>query len=298
VVFSKHERPEWLEIVIDIHPVAREAVTAFLFDLGCEGVVSEDFKDPSLKGYLPFQEDLETLRLGINGFLQTLRGIFPEVQSPELRIHALEDRDWAVSWRKFFKPCPVTLRLTVFPAWDRVPPSLRGHAIRIDPGPAFGTGQHPTTRMCLEAMEIGPFKKLWTMLDVGTGSGILAMYGVLLGAQKVLAVDKDVEALGWAKRNIDLNGLDDVIEISSMPIERIKGPFSLLAANLDLGEIMKLFPLFPPLLISGGRIILSGLLREQVKEVQKVLEDHRFGNDEILEQEEWACVVATKGHGG
>jgi ribosomal protein L11 methyltransferase len=295
VAFSKKERLGWLEVVIDIHPAAREAVSAFLFDLGCEGIVSENFEDHSLKAYLPFQEDLESLRVGIDAFLQTLRDIFPEFQSPKLLIHTLDEQNWDVSWKRFFKPFPVTPGLTLFPAWDKVPSSLKGHVIRIDPGPAFGTGQHPTTCMCLKAMEIGPFEKSWTLLDVGTGSGILAMYGVLLGAEKVLAIDKDVEALRWAKRNIDLNGMDRAIEISSMPLESMKGPFSLLVANLILGEILKLFPLFPPLLVPGGRIILSGLLREQGKEVIKVLQDHRFCNHQILEQDEWACIVSTKG---
>ncbi|MCP4665073.1 MAG: 50S ribosomal protein L11 methyltransferase [Deltaproteobacteria bacterium] len=288
----------WLEIVIDIHPVAREAASAFLFDLGCEGVVSEDFDDQSLKAYLPFQKNPETLRSDIEAFLHTLGDIFPEARSPELRIQALEDQDWAVSWRRFFKPLRVTPGLTVFPAWDKVPASLTGHAIRIDPGPAFGTGQHPTTRMCLEAMESGPRNTSWTMLDVGTGSGILAMYGALLGAKRVLAIDTDVEALRWAKRNMDLNGLKGAIEISSVSLHQVKGPFSLLAANLILGEILRLFPLFPPLLIPGGRIILSGLLREQIKEVKRRLEDHGFCHVDMLEQEEWACLIATRGSGG
>lgn len=136
----------WLEISIHLPPVAHDPLSAFLFDLGCTGIVSEDFQDHTLKAYLPFQED----------------------------------RDWSRNWRRFFRSERVTLGVMIVPAWESLPPSFKGHVIRIDPGPAFGTGQHPTTRMCLEAMERLQISPSWTMLDVGTGSGILAIYGAIL----------------------------------------------------------------------------------------------------------------------
>ncbi|MBW2617001.1 MAG: 50S ribosomal protein L11 methyltransferase, partial [Deltaproteobacteria bacterium] len=221
---SNPEHPRWLEISIDIHPIAHEAMSAFLFDLGCTGVVLENFRDSSLKAYLPFQENFEDLRNRLNVFLGKLSEIFPQVQSPELTISKIEDQDWSRNWQRFFHPERVTRKLSIWPAWEPVPDSINGHVIRIDPGPAFGTGQHATTRMCLEAMEkIVRADESWTLLDVGTGSGILAMYGAMLGAKRIVAIDTDPEALRWAKQNIDLNGLTGSIELSSIPIEKLEG---------------------------------------------------------------------------
>ena len=182
----------------------------------------------------------------------------------------------------------------VFPEWETVPASVAGHVIRIDPGPAFGTGQHPTTGMCLEAMERFRFPEPWSMLDVGTGSGILAIYGAKLGARIIEAVDIDPEALRWAKRNIRLNGLEGAIRLSSLPLKDLDASFSLLAANLILPEILKLLPLFPYLLDMEGRLILSGILRSQVPEVDRAAAEQGLCADQTLHREEWACMVFCK----
>jgi ribosomal protein L11 methyltransferase len=295
VTISKPEDPRWLEISIDIHPIAHEAMSAFLFDLGCSGVVLENFRDSSLKSYLPFQENFEDLRNRLNVFLGHLEEIFPQVQAPELTISRIEDQDWSRNWRRFFHPERVTRKLSIWPAWEPVPASINGHVIRMDPGPAFGTGQHPTTRMCLEAMEKIVPAESWTLLDVGTGSGILAMYGVMLGAKKIVAIDTDPEALRWAKQNIELNGLTGSIEFSSIPIEKLEDPCSVLVANLILGEILDIFPNFPRLLNPGGLLILSGLLEDQVEQIKGLLDSYGFCEHEILFQKEWACVTAKKG---
>ena len=154
----------------------------------------------------------------------------------------IEDQDWSTSWRQFFRPQRITERLTVLPAWMPEPPSCGEWVIKMDPGPAFGTGQHPTTRLCLEAMERLSPQGPWTMLDVGTGSGILAIYGARLGAKRILALDTDPEALRWAERNMDLNALTGSIELSSLPLETQTGTFSLITANLTLETILELLP--------------------------------------------------------
>jgi ribosomal protein L11 methyltransferase len=293
---SNPEDPRWLEISIDIHPIAHEAMSAFLFDLGCSGVVLENFRDSSIKAYLPFQENFEDIRNRLNVFLGNLAEIFPQVRSPELTISRIADQDWGRNWQRFFRPDRVTGKLSIWPAWEPVPVSINGHVIRIDPGPAFGTGRHSTTRMCLEAMEKIVPAESWTLLDVGTGSGILAMYGAMLGAKRIIAIDTDPEALRWAKQNIELNGLTGSIEFSSMPIEKLEDPCSVVVANLILGEILDIFPNFPRLLKPDGILILSGILEDQVEQVKGVLEPYGLCEHEILFQEEWACVIAKKGN--
>jgi ribosomal protein L11 methyltransferase len=148
--------------------------------------------------------------------------------------------------------------------------------------------------MCLEAMEKIVPAEPWTLLDVGTGSGILAMYGAMLGAKRIVAIDTDPEALRWAKQNIELNGLTGSIDFSSTPIEKLEDPCSVLVANLILGEILDIFPSFPRLLETEGLLILSGILEDQLEQVKSVLDSYGLCEHDILVQEEWACVTAKK----
>jgi ribosomal protein L11 methyltransferase len=293
-IMSNPENPQWLEISVEIDPVAHEALSAFLFDLGCEGLLSEVSPNRSFKAYFSDQKDLDDIQNRINLFLQRLEEIFPEVHSPKLKFSKIEDQDWNRHWRRFFRPDRVTKRLMIFPAWESIPEDQGGHVIRIDPGLAFGTGQHPTTRMCLEAMERVPLPRSWSMLDVGTGSGILAMYGTKLGASRVVALDVDPEAIRSAEGNIRLNRLSGAIELSSMPLEQREDHFSLLTANLTHGLILELFPHFTRVLDPRGWLILSGLLKEQVKDIECGFSHHGFHRYRVLHQAEWACVIAKK----
>ncbi len=289
---SSPKHTGWLEIAIDIHPVAHDALSAFLFDLGCRGLVTGDFTGPTLKAYWSMKEDYENLRNRINGFLADLAAIFPEAHSSKLRICNLQDRDWGHSWRRFFHPDRVTPDLTVFPAWEPIPASIQGEVIRIDPGPAFGTGQHPTTRMCLRAMEKAPPAAPWSMLDVGTGSGILALYGARLRASRILAIDIDPEAVRWAHRNVSLNGQPAAIELSSKSLETLDERFDLTVANLILGTIIDLLSCFPSVMKQEGMLILSGILREQVAQVDALIPEHGLKTVEVLYEKEWACILA------
>jgi ribosomal protein L11 methyltransferase len=262
--------------------------------MGCEGIISEDFKDFSLKAYLPFRKNFEDIRTRIEQFIHGLGDIFPEARSSEIEIHAIKDQDWGLTWRRFFHADQVTPNLMVIPDWEPIPASLKCHAIKVDPGPAFGTGQHPTTRMCLISMEKPFFKGPWTMLDIGTGSGILAIYGAKLGAERVAAIDIDSEAIAWAKRNIELNSLPVEIELSSRPLAEWKENFSLVTANLVLGIILDLSPHFPRILKPDGRLILSGVLKEQVMEVEERLHEYRLYMEDAIFQEEWACLIVKR----
>lgn len=293
---SNNEHSGWLEISIDIHPIAHESVSAFLFDLGCSGVVLEDFQGCPLKSYLTFPENLDSIRNRISVFLGSLKKNFPEIPSPELTLTKIEDQDWSVNWRRFFHADRVTPRLMILPPWEPVPDVTDSHVIWIDPGPAFGTGQHPTTRMCLEAMEKIPKTELRAMLDVGTGSGILSTYGAKLGARKILAIDIDPEAIRWAERNIELNSLSGTIELSATPLEQVKGKFSVLTANLILREIVEMLPYFHRLLEPQGYLIVSGILMDQVEKMKSILWEYQFGGLETLFKNEWVCIISRKGN--
>lgn len=288
---EKTVRCEWLEIFIRIDPIAFEAVGAHMFDLGCEGVVTED---SGLRAYLSVQGVPGGVQDCVRDILDRVRESFPEIAPPRSEIKGIEAEDWALNWRRYFRPQRVTKKLLVLPAWEPVPEEGGGCVIRMDPGPAFGTGQHPTTKMCLRAMEESPLSRSWTMMDVGTGSAILAIYAAKLGARPILALDVDSEALRWAHVNIALNGLSGAIRLSSQPVESCSERFSMVAANLTLDIILELFPHFPRLVEPGGRLILSGILGGQVAELEKPLEESGLVQCSVLHEEEWAALVAQK----
>jgi ribosomal protein L11 methyltransferase len=291
---DSNEHPGWIEISININPIAHEALTAFLFDMSCEGIVSESFNDLTLRAYLQFREDIEETRNRVELFIHTIKDIFPEVKDYSLKLDRLEQQDWGTGWRRFFKPDRVSERLLILPVWDNLP-STTCHIIRIDPGPAFGTGHHPTTRMCLMAMDEATLPDRWNMLDVGTGSGILAIYGSKLGASEVVAIDNDPEAVRWAGRNIEINEIPVTIDLSITPIEDINKQYSVVTANLILGTILELFDQLTRVLAPNGLLILSGILREQVADVEKKVLENGLKTESVKQMEEWASILAKSG---
>lgn len=291
------ENPGWLEIAIDIDPVAHEALGVYLFELGCDGLVTQGFHDRVLRAYLPRSLDSKALRSNLDSFLKRIQAIFPEVESLRLSFRTLKSEDWSRLWRTYHRPLPITEKLTVLPAWEQGPSLPEGILIRMDPGPAFGTGEHATTRMCLKAVEQGAPCESWSMLDVGTGSGILAILAAKLGACRVLAIDHDPEALRWAERNITLNGLSDSVELSFRSVQDTGERFTMVTANLTLDTIIEFLPHFSRLCEPGGCLILSGLLIEQAPEVETALDQAGFYHVRVLHEEEWACIIGKRKNG-
>ena len=289
---TKH--PGWIEMTVEVHPAAHESVSAFLFDLGCRGVVFGEKGMPFLKAYLPMTGRFEELRGRMEVFLHRLKEFFPEAAQSSLHFAKIQDEDWSLTWRRHFRVQRITKKLTVVPSWEPLPQVSGGVMIRMDPGPAFGTGAHPTTRMCLESIENLYPQGDWTVLDVGTGSGILAIYAAKLGAHKILAVDTDPDALRWAERNIELNRCSAFIELSSKPVHELSGVFSLLVANLTRDALFELLPEFQRLIKDNGAMILSGLLREQVQAVQQPIARLGLKDIQVVNQAEWACITARK----
>jgi ribosomal protein L11 methyltransferase len=148
--------------------------------------------------------------------------------------------------------------------------------------------------MCLQALERLPKPEFWTMLDVGTGSGILGIYGAKLGCKRVLALDTDPEALRWAERNMALNKVSDTMHLSALTLHDIEEQFTIVVANLILHAILELLPLFCKVIEPDGHLILSGILGEQVHGVKDQLAHHAFENMEVKLEGEWACTVVQK----
>ena len=295
MVFSDSQNTGWLEIAIEAAPEVHDPLSAFFFDLGATGVVLEDFGNQTLKAYLPLDKSPEEIQNKIITYLGELSLIHPHLPFPDFRLNQIKNQDWQKNWRRFFRPVQVTPTLLILPVWEKQPVQDRQtHVIRIDPGPAFGTGQHATTKMCLQAMESIGAERGRTLLDVGTGSGILAIYGVKLGFERIMAIDVDPEAVRWAEQNIRLNGATNAVSLSETPVQTINERFYLVCANLILGELLRLMPDFHPLVESGGYLVISGILREQVEQIQEALHTTLFASTRTLTQDEWACMVLRK----
>jgi ribosomal protein L11 methyltransferase len=286
---SKH--PGWIRISIDIDPVAQEAMSAFLFELGCQGLVADATRETKTHAFLSADRKMEEIGSRLRFFSRRLTSIFPEMSPPTWSLSEIEPEDWSQGWRRFFHPERITDNLEVIPAWEPPPETSSGHVIRMDPGPAFGTGQHATTRMCLEVLETIAPPRAWALLDAGTGSGILAIYGAMLGASPVEAVDIDAEAVRWAKENMALNGVSSLIQTATRPIASVEGHFAVVTANLTRQLILDSLPHFRRILDPGGRLVLSGILVEEVGAVREKLPGSGLEEARCFRRDEWACLL-------
>jgi len=292
---SSRHGSDWIEITIRSDPCTHEAVSHFALEsLGCDGVVTDASSERTLRAYLPAEPPPESIGPRVEAFLAGLSEWFPGIDAPSFGLDRVRQPDWRTAWREHFRAEQVTPGLLVVPAWEPVPRDVAGRLLRMDPGPAFGTGRHATTRMCLQALEDLVPEVPWSLLDVGTGSGILAAYGVLLGASPVEGVDVDEEALRWAAWNLELNGLSGAVRLSSDPLDSWKAPFSVVTANLTLDTIQRLLPQLSRLVSPGGSLVISGLLREQVSPLGTALAREGLGAVRELRQEEWACLVLER----
>ena len=223
---------------------------------------------------------------------------------PEPQIRTLREEDWAHAWKKFYKPLRVGKRVVLKPSWEEFTPLPDDIIIELDPGMAFGTGLHPTTRLCLVCLEelVRPGD---SVLDLGTGSGVLAIAAAKLGATQLLAADIDPIAVDVTQENAARNGLvtgsDTAFEVrlGSVP-EQMAGRFPLMVVNILAEVITKLFdaeygnpPLAEPL-AAGGHIILSGIIDFRADIVVDALQRHGLLLVDRKQEGDWVALVARK----
>ncbi len=203
-----------------------------------------------------------------------------------------------------FSPMRIGRRLLVTPAWLDVPPDLDVLSLRIDPGAAFGTGTHPTTRLCLRALERHLMRRQpgVPVIDLGTGTGILAIAAALLGARPVLALDVDPEAVRVARRNVSANGVAEAVRVETGSLaEVLSGGWGLAGAPVVVANILVhvLVDFFANGLAGavtpGGLLILSGLLRSQTPDIRACLQWHGLTELAQEREEDWVCVLAQRG---
>ena len=282
---------DWQSLSLIIPEAAVDDLSAFCFELGSCGLeVGEVRESGSVEvvAYFSAAVDVAGLSPGIGDHLAR-RGF----GSPRQEYQTLPDRDWNVEWRRYFTPIQVTPRIVVHPPWISVDAEI---AISILPKMAFGTGGHESTRLSLMALE-ERITAGCSCLDIGTGSGILSIAAVLLGAARVLALDTDRHAIDNARENLDRNLAGRVQpELRSCTVEATQEiGFDLVVANIQSSALAPILPLVRRRLVEHGVVILSGLLDREERNFIGRLEATGFGVQSTSRENEWICVTAVRG---
>lgn len=225
------------------------------------------------------------------GRAQAAAGVLAAGPFPDWELTPVPERDWVVVWKEGLVPRCFGGRLWVHPSWS-VPDDAPGLRLVIDPGMAFGTGQHPTTALCLEWLALAGGITDCEALDYGCGSGILALAALRLGARRVLAVDCDEKALAVTRENAANNGLTACL-VAALPQDLGAGRVDLIVANLLLQPLIDLAPRFADLLGCRGRLVMSGILAEQVS-ICAAAYQGSFRLAPAVLSGEWALLSATR----
>ncbi len=276
----------WMEIVVNAGPDAADAVGEALRASGCDGFALRD-APPAVIGYLPADDRLEgrldALQLALRRFPDF--GLAPV--SDALTLRPVEEADWANAWKAFFKPFRVGRRLVVTPPWETPTLAEGDIPLVIDPGMAFGTGSHPTTQLCLMALEDW-VRPGMTVADIGTGSGILAIAAAKLGAASVTASDIDPLAVRIAAGNVDVNDVRVQVQVQeALP----DGPFDLVVANILADVIIGMASQIVERVAPGGVFIASGIIDTRTADVRLAVEAEGFSPLETRELGEWVALL-------
>ncbi|MGH7817825.1 MAG: 50S ribosomal protein L11 methyltransferase [Candidatus Binatia bacterium] len=255
----------WLHCSLKIGAANLDAVANFLVERGAPGVV---LKRNGLEAYFRRSGDDRALKKAVQRFLRDLESLHGHGIKPRLKWQVVGAENWHDSWRRFIKPRRVGKSFWVTPPW-LTPPKFRARrVITIEPGLAFGTGTHATTRGCLELLEQAADRlrgREFTALDVGTGAGILAIALVKLGAKKVCAIDNDPVALEVARANLGANDAADRVRLSGVKLGGIRRRFPVVVANLTAETIVELAEALAKKVAPKGFLILSGILRQKAE---------------------------------
>lgn len=278
----------WAEIEIAAIGGSQEAVGALLtFRLHCAGYATTD---TTVTAYLPVDDRLEGTLHDLRDGLVRLHGDFPDVNS-EITLRFVNEEDWANAWKEFFKPQRVGERIVIKPSWESWDAAPNDVVVQLDPGMAFGTGHHSTTRLCLRALEdlVTPGARV---ADVGTGSGILAVAATLLGASDVFATDIDPLAVQIARENVSLNGVADRVTVADSDAPPVDGTFDIVVANILADVILDLRDgLKAAVKPDGGLLVVSGIIEHRAEDVRRGLAEIGFAHIETREEGDWVAIL-------
>jgi ribosomal protein L11 methyltransferase len=310
---------KWTELSVLTTTEAVEAVSNIFHEAGASGVVIEESSELSknrenqygeiyelnpddypaqgviVKAYLPassfLAETIEEIKLAI----ANLKNFDINVGENILTTCEVHEEDWATAWKQYYHPIKVSERFTIVPTWEDYHPKNSDEIIiELDPGMAFGTGTHPTTVMCLQALE-KTVKAGDVVIDVGTGSGVLSIASALLGANKVHALDLDPVAVKSAQENVQLNHVEKIVEVEQGNLlEKVQTEADVVVANILAEVIMTFTDDAYSIIKPGGFFITSGIIGAKKEVVKSALEKSGFIIEEVLMLEDWVSIIAKK----
>ena len=281
---------KWFAVDVSITPTAVEAVEFGLNEAGANGTEystlgkKEIGETVSVVGYFGEKPNLATIENEIKNSLTIYN--LPLDSINEIALREIENHDWLAEWKKHWRPTE-TAKFIVAPTWSEIETTDK-IVLRIEPGMAFGTGTHETTRLCLQAIEEN-YEPEMSFFDVGTGTGVLAMAAERLQGENILACDTDVDSVKIAAENAEINGVADKIEFYVGSIRPETPQFDFVAANLTADVIVPLLPLLVEKAVKT--LALSGILREQQDWVTGELNKLQVSNFKIQAQGEWISIV-------
>ena len=304
------KKEKWIEIILTTPSEFVEPLSNFITEWGVDGIIEEELdldsfdatagpaSEAELKAYLPWGPEAKKQIGFLKKYIKNLSKTFPELEKPTFTTNTITDPDWEEQWKKYFKPLKISKNIVIKPTWERYAPLGRDIVIDIDPGMAFGTGQHPSTRMCIIALEdiLTHNRGIqdWKALDVGTGTGILAISCAKLGIKNVVAVDLDSQAIEIASKNISINRVADRIEIINRDISIYKGTFDLIVANLTANALIGLRPHLVRMTKPDGYMILSGIIEQDAATIETIFQSEEIEIHDTLTEKEWVCYVLKK----
>ncbi|MED3571569.1 50S ribosomal protein L11 methyltransferase [Cytobacillus praedii] len=310
---------KWSEISIHTTNEAVEPISNILHEAGASGVVIEDpFElikerrdqfgeiyqlNPDdypeegviIKAYLPensfLAENVEEIKEAINNLV--LYNI--DIGKNDVSISEVNEEEWATAWKKYYHPVKISERFTIVPTWeDYTPVSSDELIIELDPGMAFGTGTHPTTVMCIQALErtVNAGDKV---VDVGTGSGVLSIAAAMLGAEKVTALDLDEVAVNSARLNIELNKVHHAVDVKQNNLlDGVEPGADIVVANILAEVILRFTDDVSSTVKQDGYFIASGIIQPKKQEVKEAMIDAGFEIAETLQMEDWVAIIGKR----
>jgi ribosomal protein L11 methyltransferase len=302
----------WLALTVQVHPEAVESVSELLRRYSSDGVVieepfelTEDGQDyrilygqpVKVHAYIPIDGQEEVTRQQIEQGLWHLSSLGAHFVG-ELQTHVVNEEDWANAWKDYYHVTHIGRHLVIRPSWREYTPQPHEVVMTLDPGMAFGTGIHPTTRMCLEQVErhVQPGMHV---LDVGTGSGILALAAAKLGAEHIDALDNSSVAVESATANVAINNLSDRINVvlgvlDAAEVERMAGQYDLVLANIIAQIIGSIAPYLTQVLTPQGLLVVSGIIEARRPDAEGPLLESGLKLVEEIKIDDWLALVYAK----
>jgi len=306
----------WIEISVITKSEALEPISGIFYGLNCPNIAIEDpddlllreqgpltwdFADINIlehkgnaaviKAYFSQDDKVEEIVEYVKGKLSEIKELGFDIGEGKVEVKKMHEEDWANNWKQYYKPVKITDKIVIKPIWEDYEKNDEELIIELDPGMAFGTGTHETTRMCIKALD-KYVKPNTTVFDVGCGSGILSIAAAKLGAKHVVGVDLDPVAVDSSIQNISYNDLNNIEVLEGNLLDVVDGKADIVVANIIAEIICVLTADVKKALNEGGLFITSGIIHDRVDMVKEKFAECGFEIIEINKDGEWNCIVA------